>query len=660
MEKIRKSPKNERREARNKEQSQKSVILAQNQLLAQLGLIIFKLDPKGKIKSISQPKPDILGYPPDSLTGKNFFRVFFPGKLYKQAEQLFAQFNKKKRLIQVQLTIQAKDGRAHNILWTSRNHYDKKGQLSEINCIIQSLMQEQVLNQGRMAQLSQSPRYRFVHDNIGIWIDILDSEGNVVYWNRAAEVISGYKAEEVLGHKKIWKWLYPNPKYRKEIFTKAMEIIRGERVENLETIILTKDGRKRSISWHSHNLTDADGKIIGSIAIGADVTEQRKIEEQARLIKKMDSLTMLVGNIVSKLNNNICAVAEYAELALSDMEYNHPAREHILEIDEIAHQCQQFTNKLLTFSKRIQIEPITLELNPLIQESELTLKRILGEETKLRLNLDKNIPKVKADPEQLQLLLIYLADNARANLRRKKGEKIFTITTALSKLDYSYIRANPLAKPGEYVLLVASDNGPGLKAEELEHIFEPKLTNQSAEINLGLSEVYGIITQHNGYIRVESEPNQGVSFQIYLSKSDEPVKKRMRKPLRLEIPTGRESILLVETDELARSLAVKILRKLGYTVFEARDTEEALMILKKYPGTIHLLLTNLALDKISGIELAQQAKKIIPSLKSLYISDLPLNYISDKTIISAKGKILLKPLSTRVLAQKIRKVLNQR
>ncbi len=496
-----------------------------------------------------------------------------------------------------------------------------------------------------------------IHDRLSCWVNVLDEKGNVISWNKAAEQISGYQRQEVLGHGKIWEWLYPDPQYHKEVFSKAMEIIRGKSVQNLETTIVTKDGRKRIISWQSNNLVDDKGRVKGSVALGADVTDQKAMDEQTRLQEKMEGMARLSGNIAHTFNNTFSIIQGYVELVLERMDYNAPGREDLLEIVEAVERGSALTNQLLAFSKHQILEPISIDLNQIISAMGQVLHRALGDKIQLIQNLDPRLPTIQADPNQIQQVILNLALNAREEM--PEGGK-FSLSTALSQIEYAHIRAHPFVSPGEYILLTASDSGQGISPRLKEIIFEPFLTTRADRAGLLLSTVYGIVNQHNGYIWVESESGKGTAYLVYLPVSGKPAQMPAPKKDGPELPKGSEAILLVEDDDYMRTLAVRVLRNLGYTVIESGNPIEALQILKQYPKPVNLLLSDVEMPQMNGAQLAEQSLKIRPNLKVLYFSGYSLAYLVDKKILKPDSPLLAKPFSLRSLSQKVREILNKK
>lgn len=601
------------------------------------------------------------GYSSKELLGKNLFRILFPSKSGKNAQKMIEEFKRGREVSPFELPLRRKNGLLQEARWTSQNLRDRRGKLIEINLIGQSSQAgagagtDSALFRQDVLQVYEG--FKKLRSSQTLWLEVVDEKGNVIFWNKAAEIISGYKREEVVGHDKVWEWLYPDPDYKRDVFKKALEVISGTPVTNLETTIRAKNGRKKVISWHSGNFFDESGKIGGRIAVGADITERKRIEDQERLAQKMEGLARFAAGIGHDFNNMLSIIQGYLELTLEDMDYADPHRENLLEIGDALERGGKLTSQLLSFSKAQVMEPIAFDINQSIKDMSRMIKRVLGEDTKLVLNLGENIPTISAAPNFIEQCLLNLVVNANEAMA---GFGTLAISTSLTKIDYPYVHTPRLLRPGDYVLISVSDSGPGMTAEVRERIFEPFFSTREHGTGMGLSAVYGIINQHNGYIWVESEPGQGTTFNIYLPVSKKPAEQPRQKEVRTEMPHGTESILLVEDNPQMLALAAKILRRLGYIVFEANNAGEALLVLEKYPSRIDLLLTDIIMPKMNGIELARRATEMRPRLKVLYITGHPLTAASDKIVIKQKAEILLKPFPPRILAQKVREVLDRK
>jgi len=642
---------------RKKELALQDALDRSNKLVAESPAIICRIDGQGKTLFVNQAVKAITGYSPEELLGKSWVDIFFPGELREQIDKLSIQFAKKRDIFQYTATLQARDGSLRNLLWSSYSVWDKKGQLLEINGVGQMRESDQVIA-GKLSETHQKlaqvyDAYDKLYGSQAFWIDIVDNQGKVIFWNQGAEKISGYTREEVMGRSAVWEKLYPDPGYRKELFDQGRNFLKGEQVQNLETSITTKDGQKKIISWHSHNLVDEAGKYVGLIGIGTDVTERRRIEDQERLAQKMEGLARLAGGVAHDFNNMLSIIQGYLEMTLDSMDYSDPLRENLLEIADAAERGA----KLTKHSRRQVMEPISYDLNRSVKDMSRVFKRVLGDDVHLVLNLGENIPPIKADPTHIEQCLLNLVMNAKDAMG---SFGTLAISSSLAKISYPYLHAAELAKPGDYVLLSVADSGKGLAPNLKERIFEPFFSTSEDKPGLGLATVYGTIKQHGGYLWMDSEPGRGTTFHIYLPISQEPVEQPRQKELKAEMPLGVESILLVEDDVHLLALSARILRRLGYTVFEANNPSEALLILDKYPETIHLLLTDIMMPKMNGIELSKKALELRPSLKVLYVTGHPLTDLTDQAPNQFAKNLLVKPFPSRTLAQTVREILDQK
>jgi CheY-like chemotaxis protein len=317
----------------------------------------------------------------------------------------------------------------------------------------------------------------------------------------------------------------------------------------------------------------------------------------------------------------------------------------------------KLTNQLLAFSKRQLIEPISYDINRSIKDMSRVFKRAVGDDVNLVLNLGENVPPVKADPVHIEQCLLNLVMNAREAM---SGFGTLAISTSVAKIGASYITTQGVIAPGDYVLISVADTGKGMNMEVKNRIFEPFFSTREGAAGLGLASVYGIISQHNGYIWGDSEPKQGTTFNIYMPISKEPAEQPRQKETKMEMPLGTESILLVEDDIHLLALSARILRRLGYTVFEAANPSEALLILEKYPAPLQLLLTDIMMPKMNGIELSKRALSFKPDLKVLYVTGHPLTDLTDEAPPEHAANLLIKPFKARALAQKVREILDHK
>ncbi|MEK7235510.1 MAG: PAS domain S-box protein [Nitrospirota bacterium] len=384
----------------------------------------------------------------------------------------------------------------------------------------------------------------------------------------------------------------------------------------------------------------------------------RETEAQLRQAQKMEAVGRLAGGVAHDFNNLLTVIRGYSELLLSRLILTDPMRKDMEEIKKAADRASGLTRQLLAFSRRQFIAAKVLDLNALVSNMDGMLRRLLGEDiVELCAELDPHAGAIKADPGQIEQVIMNLAVNARDAMPRGGRLTIETKNVTIGK----GARQDAVGvEPGSYVLLAVRDNGQGMDAETQSHLFEPFFTTkeQGKGTGLGLSTVYGIVKQSGGSIIVESAPGRGTTFRIYFPRVEREAQGPAGGTDAIEPAHGHETILLVEDEPSVRGLVHETLRLHGYTVLEARHGIEALLTGARYGGPIHLLLTDVVMPQMSGPEVAEKLVTVRPGLKVLYMSGYPDHPVFDQGGVSRETSFLAKPFSPHVLAQKVREVLD--
>jgi two-component system, cell cycle sensor histidine kinase and response regulator CckA len=403
--------------------------------------------------------------------------------------------------------------------------------------------------------------------------------------------------------------------------------------------------------WDDHNL---------AYVIIRDISSRRQLEERLLQSQKLESIGRLAGGIAHDFNNLLTAIMGYAEFSLETLPANAREREDQIAISTAAHSAAKLTRQLLAFARRQTIEPHVFSPNELLLDIDRLLRRLIGEDIDLVTLPASNLGMIRADPGQIEQVLVNLAVNARDAM--PEGGRL-TIETANVVLDEDYERAHVGVAPGPYVLLVVSDTGVGMDEAIKRNIFEPFFTTKEPGqgTGLGLATCYGIVKQHGGTIEVYSEPHQGTTFKIYLPRV-EGARDRLPPPEPSEavIPRGTERILLVEDEPGVRSLSARILSDLGYAVLEAADGEEALQIVQtRVDARIDLLLTDMVMPKLGGRQLAEHMAALYPGIKVLFISGYAQGGIVQHNRLERNVAFLPKPFTAVALARKVREMLDR-
>jgi signal transduction histidine kinase len=385
--------------------------------------------------------------------------------------------------------------------------------------------------------------------------------------------------------------------------------------------------------------------------------ELSQAQDQLRQAQKMEAVGRLAGGVAHDFNNLLTAITGYSDLLMSDLAEGDPRRADLEQIKHAADRAAGLTRQLLAFSRRQVLQPRVLDLNVVITDVEKMLRRVIGEDIDLVTIPGSALGRVKADPGQLDQVILNLAVNARDAM--PEGGKL-TIETANVELDGAYALRHIAVRPGPYVMLAVSDTGCGMDAEILARLFEPFFTTKEVGkgTGLGLATVYGIVTQSGGSISVYSEPGRGTTFKMYLPRVKEAVETRVVVASPDTPVRGSETILVVEDEEAVRSLARLVLERKGYTVLEARHGTEALRVSERHEGPIALVLTDLVMPGLGGRELAGRLATVRPDTKVLYMSGYTDNAIVHQGVLDAGAAFLSKPFTPDALARKVREVLD--
>jgi signal transduction histidine kinase len=385
--------------------------------------------------------------------------------------------------------------------------------------------------------------------------------------------------------------------------------------------------------------------------------ERSRLEEQLRQAQKMEAIGRLAGGVAHDFNNLLTAINGYCEMLLSDLAPDDPRRAYADEIARAGDRGAALTQQLLIFSRKQVVSPELLDLNAIVGDTERLLRRLIGEDIHLENRLGAGLCPVRADPGQVQQVLLNLAVNARDAMPTGGRLTIETATVALGEpVPHSY----GTVPPGDYVTLTVSDTGHGMDAETLSHVFEPFFTTKEAGkgTGLGLSTVYGIVKQSNGHIWVYSEPRRGTVFRIYLPCAADTLAPPAPPTAPVPATRGTETVLLVEDDPQVRALMVAALQSCGYTVLEAPHGPAAVELAARHPAPIHLLVTDVVLPGLSGRAVAQRVAGRHPGLAVLYVSGYTDHAALQQGLPDRDRALLQKPFTPLGLARKVRQVLD--
>jgi len=490
---------------------------------------------------------------------------------------------------------------------------------------------------------------------------IKDRQGHYLYVNEVCERFADLKTGEWLGLTDFDLWPEDVAKEHRD---SDQAVLQGN--YPLTSLVTIPSPQGELTYWSVYKFpiipNSLENALIGGMAV--DVTEQKQAEErrvnlESQLLQaqKLEAIGRLAGGVAHDFNNLLLAILGYSELVVMDLEPYQPIRQLMEEIIKAAQRGKTLTGQLLAFSRKQVIVPQILNINKMVGELEQMLRRLLGEDINLMVFLDEDLETVKADPGQIEQVIMNLVVNARDAI--STGGTI-TIKTANVEFDEEYAKNFMALRPAPYVMLMVSDNGAGIDAETLPHIFEPFFTtkNIGKGTGLGLAMVYGIVKQNGGEILVNSRPGEGTTFQIYFPLADEAGTAAEVKRESVINLQGTETILVVEDEEPVRAMLSEALRRYGYNVLEAKDGQEAMDISSRCMNPIHVLLTDVVMPQMSGRELAERLIQIHPEAMIIYMSGYSDNAINLDDILRSGASFIQKPFNFLQLAHKVREVLN--
>jgi len=496
-------------------------------------------------------------------------------------------------------------------------------------------------------------------ETLQLGLTITDSKGKIIYSNPAEAAMHGYGVEELIGQdvrilapRAIWNPMTTDQLLKRKSWRR-------------ESVNVRKDGSIFPVQLMSVVVPNVDGHPFGVITTSEDITERKRaeeemasLEEQLRQSQKIEAIGRLAGGVAHDFNNLLTVIKGYSELSLTMLTEGDPIKENVEDIKKASDRAGNLTRQLLAFSRRQILDMRVLDLNAILRDLEKMLRRLISEDIEMETRLAEGLGEIKTDPGQIEQLVINLVVNAKDAM--PSGGKL-TIETGDVVLGEEYARTHIGVRPGRYVMLSVSDTGIGMSPEVKERIFEPFFTTKEVGkgTGLGLSTVYGIVKQSEGNIWVESELAKGTTFKIYLPKVAESIKPVQPGLTPAAVLRGSETILLVEDEDMVRTLARTILEKSGYNVLEAANGLEALRLVQEHtPEPIHLMVTDVVMPGMNGRKLAEHLTPLHPEMKILYMSGYTDTVIVHHSVLDPGANFLQKPFAPDDLTSKVRKVLD--
>jgi two-component system cell cycle sensor histidine kinase/response regulator CckA len=609
--------------------------------------LICTHDLEGRLLSVNQAAARAMGSDQQTLLGQNIRAALLP-EHHAEFDSYIAEIQKE-GVAHGLMAVQTRTGEKR--FWEYTNTLRTEGVAVSIVRGVAHDVTEQRLAQQEL--IKSEERYRELVENAHDIIYTHDLEGNYTSTNNAGEQITGYTREETLSLN-IAQMVAPDHiEAAHQVIARQLV---GEKVTAYELDIIAKDGRPIAVEVNTRIILE-NGAPVGVQGIARDVTERKQLESQFRQAQKMESVGMLAGGIAHDFNNLLTVILSHADLALTPLNVADPLARNLKEIIKASERAASLTRQLLAFSRKQILQPKVLDLNSVIPGILGMVERLVGEDIELVIRPGIDLGRIKADPGQIEQVIINLVVNARDAM--PKGGKI-TVGTNNVYLDDEKFRECSAISSGWHVCLTITDTGQGIDNETLTQIFDPFFTTKEfgKGTGLGLATVYGIVKQSGGGIRVSSEVDNGTSFSIYLPMIDDKISEPERVAERLTMAEGAETILLAEDDEMVRHLTREALELYGYTVLEAADGNEALLLSGDYQGTIHLLLTDVVMPLMSGKDLADQLLTSRPETRVLYMSGYTDHAIVHHGVLDGNIAFLNKPFTPDLLARKVAGVLH--
>lgn len=533
--------------------------------------------------------------------------------------------------------------------------------LQEIEAVEEELAQQnEQLISAREALETERYRYRELFDRAPVGYLVTDGAGTIRDANQAASTIFNSSSQALQG-KPMTVFLLPKDRPG---FRSLLQEARGwQGAREIELTIHPHHGVPRKVQVTAARDEERFGGPVRLRWVLQDISERRAAEaalhesqERLRHSQRLEAIGRLAGGVAHSFNNLLASVAFHAELILDNHGTEQDRKRHALEIQKVSDRAAELARHLLAFSRKQALNPEPLSLGHLIVNLEPMLRRLLGEDVELRIDLDPEAGAVYADLGQLEQVLLNLVANARDAM---PDGGILTLRTDREVLS----EGNPLdLPPGQYARLTVADTGVGFSPETREHLFEPFYTTKEKGkgTGLGLATVYGIVRQSGGDVRVESEPGRGATFLIHLPQSVQPPARQSQASHPAERPAikGSEVVLLVEDEDNIREPATEILEVHGYTVLPARNGADALEVAQRHQGTIDLMITDVIMPHLNGSRLAEKLSQSRPGMRVLYISGYPEDAIAHHGVLEPRHRFLQKPFPPGVLLQNVRQLLD--
>ena len=618
---------------------------------------IFVSDLKGKILAVNTAIQSLTGFVKEEIEGKHFTKL--PTVHFSDIPsfvKIFKAIIEGKPVKNVSFKFKRKDGTSR---WGEADIglIKVESKTVGVQAVIKDITERKEIEE---ALQESKEKYRCVVENAKEAI-VVAQDGVLKFVNPRTLEITGYSESELLSLSFI-EFIHPDD--RSMVLENYKKRLQGAKVPEVYSFrMVTKEGKTRWLQI-SAVLISWDNRPA-SLNFLTDITEIKSAEEELKdkerqllQVQKMEAIGRLAGGVAHDFNNLLTAIIGYTDILLLHPKLEQELKKYVEQIKNSSDRASSLIQQLLAFSRRQMMQAKTFDLNKLVANIDKMLRRLIGEDIELFTVFEKDLGLIKADPGQIEQVIMNLAVNARDAM--PTGGKLI-IETKNIKLDQAYFENRVNGQPELYIMLCVTDTGIGMDEETKRHIFEPFFTTKEIGrgTGLGLSTVYGIVKQSGGYIWVYSEPDKGTTFKCYFPRVDDAILKQESKQEKSLMQGGRETILLVEDEFIVRNLISNILKHYGYTVIESENGEKALEVRAQCSEQpVDMLITDVVMPGISGRVLADRLQSVYPEMKVLYISGYTDDAIVRHGVLDHGIPFLQKPFAPKDLAKKVREILD--
>ena len=611
------------------------------------------LDAEGCFLDVNQAWLDLLGYSRDQVIGSWFGDFLAPMEIdaFKERFRYFIATGE----VHADVQMVQRSGSTILVHIDGSIGRDERGEFRQTHCILHDITARKRAEEELRAS---EDKYRSHFENVSDLIYSIDPELKVRTVSPSVEKILGYRPDEVIGLP-FQELNILAPEYLTSAFFDVKSVLAGEKITFSVYEFIAKDG-SRKIGEVSGSPLIKQGEIIGVISVARDITEKRKLEDRLQEASKMEAIATLAGGIAHQFNNALSSITGHTGL----LEIEYPEDEKIMDyakaMKQSAHRMAHLTSQLLAYARGGKYNPQTISLSNFVEGALPIIQHILDPDIRLETDLPQDVMNVEVDRTQMQMVLSAIVANASEAM---EAPGRIRISTRNMDLDKEFIKDQPDFKPGPYVCLSIEDDGKGMDEETRKRIFEPFFTTHFIGRGLGMSAAYGIVTNHDGSMSVDSEPGKGTTVSIYLpaletrEEVEEELKERIVSAPLIDLPAGEGTVLVIEDEEPLVKMFRKILERLGYRVLLARTGEEAVEMAKTFDGRIDLALLDIKLPDMSGNQIYPLIMEARPNLKVVVCSGYSIDGPAQEILDAGAQAFIQKPFFISTLAEKLKEVL---